>query len=1263
MKPHEQTLGDGYSIRMGRAVPSNGVNLAYIGNTHESPASGAVHVVDNIAYTETNPYTEVMYAGPDYQLISSYQSGLVHSENVLVTNVFTEDTNRIPLYYQYTLKELVPIGIAGTYTGTDISISKLNAALTDEQYKIVLYPSGIEGLSQAVIYTNFQGDRYNIYRIMYRSWNDEQGTEQRGTTEIMDLTPVFSKVDKGVDWPTGHEGDNVYALEEAPGGGFKIFVTSSGTGQPVNTRQPAYFKFKIDTRYDISCSHGAPRTIKVGMIPVEAHPGGSIRDALRIIHKRAPSYLTLKNPHPYLMQGGNRHDPDWINIAFEQDRDNLHYWMADINMPKHHMMDYDLIIIAGRGTLELNATQIANFTEYLGSGGSIWLDNNGLDDGSQLNVDGFPVDISFGYDDIEGGTLAFLDYMQLLTRYNVIAPGQMQEFGDPKTFVSSGEDNIIHMVTREFDDATPVSHPQLSYLEYNQSGKILASSVGLMMGIINNRPHTINMMINILLRMIEVGWRTSGYLNASVLEKASLLRADYKRNTMILPYDNGYSNDPTPKIVARKRLMKRPLRDVMRHYMPPARRHDISKFRVSRINADVHISPARDEYNPHDIVYAYTDKGTSPWQPASDNISVTYPTIAIPITVDTFVYDRETSQDTYVPYDSFSNIGLSLYTVNLTAYDGVTHIGPNQTIRPLSTMLPGERAGGAWVDKSMVYYRMRLGQYVAGIWQPATADANIYIYDTQTEEYVLSRNGELTIAACDIKDNMVVMAETHAYNAVETNDYAVKTLPSTVQLREPVDTHDASPWYLRVRNGNFSTSDYITSRPYEHRITGIEATYRYRIPEFYRQVFSPMGQHETMKQNWEVATFVDNNLVRVSRTPMVVDEDTMPITVKRRDQSLGTAQNVLLTTEDNRTFQSAHGSWLSSPAPIIHGYSPTAYTINYAEGSVTFPVDRTNIRASYTFARDTELTVTGYDKHSGMIQLGSTIDYTDNILVSYHYKQRYYTYTGFHDGVRFWHLDLNPSPGHFITYDGESGPEDVETYKLIGETVYVYMLPYMVTGGEPNETTVRHTFGQDNWHVTQAAHPKAVLLGKVQVREYTHPDNLVLFDTRSRGGGLQESIQKQDMDKLADTHRTPSASEHFWDIGAWSGHAYQTQGVSVFTIPETIKSQHGGQFNEDHVIEIVRKQLALGVVPVINYAHIDDTRVSGTTTIRAQHSTALAGKLLIIEAQPTASDIITVGSTETTDPDRPYNIPHFHDDIVVSVEDVRTTLTDETEEE
>ena len=1222
MQPHEQTLGDGYRIRVGRAVPSSGVNIAYIGNTIENPTSGEVHVIDNLAYTETNPYTEVMYADSNYQLISSYQSGLVHSENILITNVFTEDTNRIPLYYEYELQQLVPIGITGTYNGADMTISKLNAAITDEQYKIVLYESGYTGLSRAVIYTNFQGDRYNIYHISYRSWDDENQSDQRGTTEIMDLTPVFSKVDKGVDWPGDYENQRVYALEEVEGGGFRIYVPIAGTGQPVNTRTPEYFKYKIDANFDINCSHGAPRTLKIGMIVIEAHPGSSIRDTLRSLYNRVPQYLTLKNPHPYLMQLQNRSQVDWIEQAFQNDRDNMYYWMADINMPRHHMFDYDLIIIAGRGTLELSTEQINNIEAYLENGGAIWLDNNGLVEGSQLQLDNFPADVQFGYDDVSGGTLSFLDYMQFLTRYNVIAPGQMQEFGDPKTYISSYDENIIHLVWREFDDATPTYHPQLSYLEYESKGKILASSVGLMMGVINNRPHTINMVVNILLRIVEHGWRTGGYLNASVLEKASLLQADYKRNIMILPYDNGYSNDPTPKIVARKRLMRRPLRDIMQRYIPQARRYDTTKFKVSRINTKVKISPAKDFYDPHDIVYAYTDAGTSPWQTTSDNISVRYPNVTLKFTVDTFVYSRETNVDTYTPYDSFSDINSQLYTATINAYDGIKHLGPGHTAMPLSTVLPGERAGKAWVDKSMVYYRIRIGEYVAGIWKPATPDANIYVYDTATERYIVHRNGEIIIAATDVTDSMVVMAETHAYEAVATNDYAVKTLPSTIQLREPVERHDAAPWYLRIRHGNFSTTSYITNRDYEYTMTGISKTYRYRIPEFYNQIFNPAGQYEIMKQNMEVATFIDNNLVRVTRTPMAVDTD-MPITVKKREHSLGTAYNELLSTTDGLTFHGQHNNWMRMPAPIIRDHQPGEYTINHTAGTVTFNDYRSDIRADYTFARDTNIEIAGYDRHSGIIQLNTNVDYTDNILVSYHYKQRYYVYRGYDDGTTFWHLDLNPSLGHFITYETESGLADIETYKLIGETVYVYMLPY-TDGTYTNDSTIRHTFGEDNWNVIQQAYPQAVLLGKVQVRESSHPDNLVVFDTRTRGGGLQPQIDKVDMDKTADAHKLPSASEHYWDVGAWSGSAYQTQGVSVFTLPKTIKSQYGGQFNEDHIIDITRKQLALGIVPVINYAETDSSTINSTTTVRGQDTAILSGRVTIAEADHIIDDTINI---------------------------------------
>ena len=1213
MQPHEQSLGDGYRLRLGHSVPGGGANLAYIGNTVQDVTSGAVHITDNHPYAESMPFEEIMYPDDGYILRSTFQSDRVHSTDILVTNVFANDTNRTPLYYYYDVQGLIykTTTAPTVYTGQDISIVKLNDNITTEKHMVVLYPAETPGFSYAVVFTNFTGARLNVYKVVYPRYDTEATMEQSGFTEVMSLAPIFTKVDYVNPWPGAHAGEKVYALVQQSGGGHLVYVSTAGTQQPTDKRTAQSVNVTLDINIDSNCSHGAAKTLNVGLIPVTGYPGQSIVGSLLAMYQRTPSYLTLRNPHPYLMRLNERSDPNWINTSFTHDRGQQDYWLADLNMPLHHMYDYDLLIIAGRGPLVLTTEQASNLSNYLERGGTIWIDNNGMVDGSQLSLTSFPAEFTFTYDNTLGSsTLQSTDIMQLLTRYNVMAPGQMQEFSDdtvgiefPFDVTPTGDEPDT-LIWREFSTQTQL---KLCLYEYQSRGRILFSAVGIMHGIVNNQSGAIKLAVNVLLRMVENRWMSGGRIRTSLLEKASLLRADYQTDTLTLPYVNAYSNDQVPEIIARRQLAPGILRKALHNYMPQLKPYDRMKFYPNKDAANVHFSPNKDYYEPGDILYAYTKSDTKPWNVGSGkDINPRYPDVSFYFTIEAFVYEKPPGIDTYQPSLDFNSISQKAYQATISAYDGITNLGPGKTVLPFTAALPGEKSGTAWIDRANVYYRMRLGRYVGGVWRPGTANINLILYDTVNERYVVTRNAEIVISACDITSNMIVQAYTHTYAAVETNDYAVRTLPATIQLSGPVETQEYMPWYLRIRNGHFSRTTNITMRNGEP-VRGIATTYRYRLPEFNRQIFSPQGQYKTMKRTREVATFIDNDLIRVSRTPLVVSQS-LPLTVIRRDYEIGYSKNELLTTTDGYTFSGAHANWLMTPSPIIN---EVYQEINYTAGTVVFGEYRSDIRASYHYAKDTVLDVLESDAQSGIIRLGTPVDHTDNILVTYHYDQHYLSYKGYWDGTIYWHLDLNPAPGHYITYPTSTGPDDVETYKLLGEVVYIYLLPY-TDGTTTNDHTVRHVFGEANWNVIQQAHPQALLLGKAQVREAATAEDLVVIDTRQRGGGLRQSVTKDDMDYLANWNNEPSASDHFWDVGAWNHTAYQTQGVVSIAIPKSIKIEHGGQFTEDHIQDIVRKHLAFGVVPVIEYTDTASKSFNATALLRRTHSANFSAVVTII---------------------------------------------------
>jgi hypothetical protein len=307
-----------------------------------------------------------------------------------------------------------------------------------------------------------------------------------------------------------------------------------------------------------------------------------------------------------------------------------------------------------------------------------------------------------------------------------------------------------------------------------------------------------------------------------------------------------------------------------------------------------------------------------------------------------------------------------------------------------------------------------------------------------------------------------------------------------------------------------------------------------------------------------------------------------------------------LVSTDRKTFTSAHKSWLAFPTPIIkivsYGHDGekiadvNTYTIDYASGAVTFKEDVSErVVAQYMYSTDQLLSVRDYDIRNGYIYLEDDIDFKHEIYVNYYYEEDYLEYRGYFsdDLGTFVSLDLNPSEGHYSTMpvvrtDSATGDtftswEPVPTAKLMNKEIYVYILPHKDSFGNYNEDCVRHCYSLQEWQGIQKTNPAAMLLGIIHLREHTVVQEAIVMDTRSRGGGLKQSIKESTIKKVN------PLSKNYWDMGTWDGQAYYKNGVLIIELPKKILQSEGGQFTEKQVTSIVGKYIAYGIYFIIDY--------------------------------------------------------------------------------
>jgi hypothetical protein len=748
-KPYDNSTG---IVKMGTKVPETGINLAYIGNSKQEDAYGSVNVINNKEYTNIIPFEQVMYVDGSYKLSTNIQDKPIETDNILVTNVFTETSDNTPLYYFYkcngTIKKVLSEETA--YVGPDIIISPVNKGTgLGGRHKIILTPVGPSSC-EITIYTNFISDNTNAYTVSY---NKQDGGTTYNTTELLNLDTIFKQVSYDESWPGDYTDQKVYAIKEN-GSNFDIYVTSNQAEVQIPTvRKEIGFTYKIDALVDGTCSPGLTKTIKTGVIFIKGSPSEAVMDALKKLKDSLPNYIKMVNPHPKGIVTG------WISgtvgatvqtTTTVVDDTTSTYWIADPAMPLSHMYDYDLLIYAGAGadTTIINTTMADNIKKYLEAGGNLWIDNNGTLPSTLLTLGKLNLGVSFEYAEATySAAYNTLDYLSVLSRYGTVDVSKIG-FADNENkmnVVFNAPGYEIENVVARYNTASPSTRQNKVIIGRKDKSLIIASSNGILSGIIYNKANAINIASNIMFRLAERKWYTSGDISCSVLNKNSLFDIDYDNSMLEMPYTNGY-NTRQESVAFRKIIPN--IYEKTKEYLPDIQPNDAVEFYISKKNNDVEIYPVKEKYEKNDIVYAYTTKDTVKWNISNDSdISVSFPKIAVDMTFDTYVCKKDTT-NTYVEKTDFASINYVTNQINISQRDGVVDLGY------LKIIVAGTKSGLEWSDPSFVYYRIRSGKYTMGEFVEEPLKLNFMIYDEQTGKFFVSKTGDLIISASNVTNSM-----------------------------------------------------------------------------------------------------------------------------------------------------------------------------------------------------------------------------------------------------------------------------------------------------------------------------------------------------------------------------------------------------------------------------------------------------------------------------------------------------------------------------
>ena len=391
--------------------------------------------------------------------------------------------------------------------------------------------------------------------------------------------------------------------------------------------------------------------------------------------------------------------------------------------------------------------------------------------------------------------------------------------------------------------------------------------------------------------------------------------------------------------------------------------------------------------------------------------------------------------------------------------------------------------------------------------------ANIYLQSLTADTWgPVAVN--MSIGSSPYFDGIIVDVGDHGY--LQTNDeaffvasqpyYYLKPIKfKAIYLEKPKNVSHDDDWYAKIKAGSFtrrmdSSGNVVPS--------GQGTQYQYYISEYDENPWSLKYGRPYVEIPKEEPTILDSNTIKVKHTPLFIE-----------------------------------------PSDVFYngGYPPSGYM---------------HIHLNNEQIPDTDMV--DWDVYNGTITVAQTLGVTDDVKITYNYKEEYYEYQGFVGSGKlyadvgpfdFFPLDINPTPMHnhgmyasgvtAHVFVGPSWNLDTEVFFDIAPCYHNY-------SGEPS--------GSLDFY-----------LGSVSLAPGAKVSDVAITDTRTRGGGLTPDA---DLDKVKIVQ---PESQFYWDVGYFDGQAFPSNGVLVVEVPIALQDR------EDEIREKVNKHLAYGEYAIIDF--------------------------------------------------------------------------------
>ena len=230
----------------------------------------------------------------------------------------------------------------------------------------------------------------------------------------------------------------------------------------------------------------------------------------------------------------------------------------------------------------------------------------------------------------------------------------------------------------------------------------------------------------------------------------------------------------------------------------------------------------------------------------------------------------------------------------------------------------------------------------------------------------------------------------------------------------------------------------------------------------------------------------------------------------------------------------------------------------------------------------------------GIIITKETISENDNIICNYTYVEEGYIYRGYwRNQDDFARIDLNPNQYH--TYnDLNYIPSEVKPSRnLFNKVIYFFMRPTVEYEIDAENDSLIYNPEDDSdigkvilqneetlYHQIDNVQPESdhdIYIGSVYIRQNTSLRSTILTDSRTRGGGVLESMKDSLRKELE------PESDYYLDIGYYDGEPYQENGVIIIRLDNSLLKEFGGRFTQGDIETKVKRWLGFGVYPIIEY--------------------------------------------------------------------------------